>query len=71
MAIGDCAAHLPGVSAYPARDYGGIGILVDMAGPDTYSEPLADDGKVWIRTSWAVGLDVDMEMDFWQDTLGD
>jgi len=57
-------------SALPARDYGGIAILIDMSGPDTYSDPSAGNGKVWTRSSWGVGCDVDMEMRFWRGLVG-
>ncbi len=51
-----------------ARDYGSIGVFIDMGGPDTYSEELCGDGQWWSKTSWGVGIDVgddwwDIELD--------
>ena len=43
-------------SAAPARDTGGIGLLLDAGGADVYSEPLKD-GKVW--TDGLVGAGID------------
>src|SRR5207245_1331133 len=43
-------------SAAPARDTGGIGLLLDAGGADVYSEPLRD-GKVW--TDGLVGAGID------------
>ena len=45
-------------SAAPARDTGGIGLLLDAGGADVYSEPLKD-GKVW--TDGLVGAGIDDE----------
>ncbi len=41
-----------------ARDYGSIGVFIDMGGPDTYSEELSGDGLWWTKTNWGVGIDV-------------
>jgi hypothetical protein len=43
-------------SAAPARDTGGIGLLLDAGGADVYSEPLRD-GKVWTDGLVGAGLD--------------
>jgi len=47
-----------------SRDYGSIGVFIDMGGPDTYSEPLCGDGMWWTKTNWGVGIDVGT--DWWE-----
>jgi hypothetical protein len=41
----------------PARDFGSIGVLIDLAGKDDYLGEMAD-GGVWRGTDVGVGLDV-------------
>ena len=60
----DCTGH-----GNPARDYGSIGVFIDMGGVDTYTEELASDGSWWTKTTWGVGIDVDD--DWWNITLDD
>ena len=51
-----------------ARDYGSIGVLVDIAGHDTYTDHRAGDGNWWSKMYWGAGIDVgddwwDIELD--------
>lgn len=41
----------------PARDFGSIGVLIDLGGKDDYLGPMAD-GGVWRGTDVGVGVDV-------------
>jgi len=58
----NCTGH-----GNPSRDYGSIGVLIDMRGPDTYTETLAGDGRWWTKTTWGVGIDVGE--DWWDVVL--
>jgi hypothetical protein len=43
----------------PRRDYGSIGLFLDLGGKDRYVGP-GKDSKVWLsRSSWGVGVDAD------------
>lgn len=43
----------------PRRDYGSIGLFLDLGGKDTYVGP-GEDSRVWLsRSMWGVGVDAD------------
>ncbi|HEX5136121.1 MAG TPA: HEAT repeat domain-containing protein [Planctomycetota bacterium] len=42
----------------PARDFGSIGVMIDLGGKDDYLGPM-EDGGVWRGTDMGVGADVD------------
>jgi len=52
-----------------ARDYGSIGILIDMGGSDTYTDEISSDGSWWTKTNWGAGIDVGD--DWWNVVLDD
>jgi hypothetical protein len=41
----------------PRRDYGSIGIFLDLAGEDGYSGGLGRDNHWWTYSTWGVGID--------------
>lgn len=43
----------------PRRDFGSLGILLDLAGKDTYSIPGHGDGLLWTSSRWGMGYDTD------------
>jgi len=59
----NCTGH-----GNPARDYGSVGVFIDMGGSDTYTEKLAGNGTWWTKTTWGVGIDVG---DDWWDVILD
>ncbi len=61
--VQNCGGH-----GNPARDFGSIGVLIDMAGSDTYTDPISGNGQWWTKTTWGAGIDVgsdwwDIELD--------
>lgn len=43
----------------PLRDFGGIGVLLDMHGMDVYNIPGHADGLLWVEPNGGVGYDLD------------
>ncbi|HYE78845.1 MAG TPA: hypothetical protein VEI97_12745 [bacterium] len=41
------------------RDYGSIGVLIDVHGKDLYSQPDRGDGLLWTGTTWGACLDME------------
>ena len=39
------------------REFGGIGIFLDLAGRDYYSDNRYKDGDSWVRDNWGAGID--------------
>ncbi|MEO7993977.1 MAG: hypothetical protein ABI743_06220 [bacterium] len=43
----------------PRRDFGSIGVLLDLQGKDAYNIPGHGDGLLWTGSQWGVGYDTD------------
>lgn len=41
----------------PRREYGSIGIFIDLGGKDGYSGGLGNDGRWWTYSMWGAGID--------------
>ncbi len=42
----------------PRREYGSIGLLIDLNGKDRYSGNATGDGTFWIKSKYGIGLDI-------------